>query len=107
MTDREQTHHHPNYVAVWVWLVLLVIMSVLISSMPVAHSMALLLVFEVAVIKALLVAVYFMHLKFERPFIYSLVIVPLVFFAILVFVLFPDIAFHEAAAMGQQSTAHP
>ena len=44
--------------------------------------------------KAVLVALYYMHLRFERLLIYSLVLVPLAVFAILLLVLLPDIAWH-------------
>ena len=43
--------------------------------------------------KAGLVVWYFMHLKFERLLIYMLIVTPLIAFAILLLVLFPEIAF--------------
>lgn len=98
--------HHPNYVAVWVWLVLLAAFSVVLSFLPLSQPITLLLLFEAALVKALLVAIYFMHLKFEGLFIYSLVIVPLVFFGILLLVLMPEIAYHGTATMGTVSTSH-
>jgi cytochrome c oxidase subunit 4 len=95
----EQAHHHPNYVAVWIWLLLLATFSVVLSFPPLSQPITLLLIFEAAVVKAVLVAMYFMHLKFERLLIYSLVIVPLVFFGILMLVILPDIALYEAATI--------
>ena len=95
MAGSEQAHHHPNYVAVWYWLVGLAIGSVIISSLGLPVTVNLLIIFGVALVKAVLVALYFMHLKFEQMLIYSLVFVPLIFFAILLLVLFPDIAFHS------------
>jgi cytochrome c oxidase subunit 4 len=91
--------HHPNYVAVWGWLILLALLSVLIGALPLSYGMTLLLVFEIAVIKSLLVVMYFMHLRFESLLIYVLLIIPLLFFAILVMVLFPDIAFYSGSAI--------
>ncbi|MFQ5882902.1 MAG: cytochrome C oxidase subunit IV family protein [Candidatus Methylomirabilales bacterium] len=85
---------HPNYLAVWLWLVGLVIASVAISSLPLPKAATVSLIFVVAGVKAVLVALNFMHLKFERLLIYSLAIVPLVLFFILTAVLFPDIALH-------------
>ena len=55
----------PNYVAVWVWLVVLMIAGVLASYLPFAKSAVICLVFVVAATKALLVALYYMHLRFE------------------------------------------
>ncbi|MFQ5693674.1 MAG: cytochrome C oxidase subunit IV family protein, partial [Nitrospinota bacterium] len=48
-------------------------------------------IFVVAGVKAVLVALNFMHLKFERLLIWSLVLVPLGFFVILAAVLVYDI----------------
>jgi hypothetical protein len=45
-------------------------------------------------------ALYDMHLRFERLLIHSLVLVPLAFFAILLLVLLPYMAWHSP------STAH-
>lgn len=95
----QQTLHHPNYVAIWGWLILLALFSVLIGAFPLAYGITLLIIFEVAVIKSLLVVMYFMHLRFEPLLIYALLIIPLLFFAILVMVLFPDIALYSGSAV--------
>ena len=84
---------HPNYVAVWFWLVGLMVASVAISLLPFSESATVVVIFTIAAVKAVLVALNFMHLKFERLLIYSLATVPLVLFFILMAVLFPDIAF--------------
>ncbi|MFQ5802541.1 MAG: cytochrome C oxidase subunit IV family protein [Candidatus Methylomirabilales bacterium] len=85
---------HPNYVAVWLWLVGLMVASVAISQLPFSKSATVVVIFAIAGVKAVLVALNFMHLKFERLLIYSLAIVPLLLFFILTAVLFPDIALH-------------
>lgn len=84
---------HPNYVAVWFWLVGLMIASVAVSSLPFSKSVTVFVIFAIAGVKAVLVALNYMHLKFERLLICSLATVPLVLFFILMAVLFPDIAF--------------
>jgi caa(3)-type oxidase subunit IV len=66
--------------------------SVAVSSLPFSKSATVFVIFAIAGVKAVLVALNFMHLKFERLLIYSLAIVPLVLFFILTAVLFPDIA---------------
>jgi len=83
---------HPNYVAVWFWLVGLMVASVSISLLPLSESATVVVIFTIAAVKAVLVALNFMHLRFERLLIYSLATVPLVLFFILMAVLFPDIA---------------
>jgi cytochrome c oxidase subunit 4 len=92
MTDPGVAHHHPNYIAVWYWLIGLALGSVLVSTLPLPHTWITVIIFAVALVKAVLVALYFMHLKFERRLIYCLVFSPLLLFAILLLVLFPDIA---------------
>lgn len=84
---------HPNYILIWYWLMGLAVGSVLISQLPLPHTAAVVVIFVAAAIKAALVAWYFMHLKFERMLIYTLIITPLIAFVILMIVLFPEIAF--------------
>jgi caa(3)-type oxidase subunit IV len=50
-------------------------------------------IFLVAVVKTLLVAANFMHLRFEKRLIRVIPLVPVLLFLILVLALLPDIAF--------------
>lgn len=81
--------HRPNYLLVWLWLVILVIVSIS-ASLVLPKSVALLLIFSVAMIKALLVVLNYMHLKYETLLLYAIAIVPLLIVIILLFALFPD-----------------
>jgi cytochrome c oxidase subunit 4 len=83
---------HPNYVLVWYWLLGLALASVLVSALPLSHTFTVVLVFGAATVKALLVALYYMHLRFERWLVYALALVPLVLFGVLLLVLLPEIA---------------
>ncbi len=83
---------HPNYVAVWLWLVGLLIASVVISYLPISRGVAVFLIFVAAFAKAVLVALNYMHLRFERPLIYAMAVIPLAIFFVLWIVLYPDIA---------------
>lgn len=83
----------PNYFVVWLWLVGLVFISIG-ASFFLPKGAALLLIFLVALIKAVLVLLNYMHLKYEKPVLYALVVVPLLIVAILVFALFPDFVTH-------------
>jgi len=83
---------HPNYVTVWLWLVGLLLASVGVTYLPVAPGAALFLIFAMAVAKAALVALNYMHLRFEQALVCAMAIVPLVIFFILWLVLYPDIA---------------
>jgi len=86
--------HSRHYLIIWAWLLLLVIVSVAATSV-LPKFQALVLIFAVAIIKALLVARNYMHLKNERAIIYAMVLVPLAFVIILFFALFPDFVFHR------------
>lgn len=71
-------HKHPNYLAVWFWLALLTAVEVLvafITHLP-RHVLILALLF-LAVWKALLVALYFMHLRFEPKRLLIFAVAPL------------------------------
>lgn len=86
---------HPNYLGVWVWLILLMVGGVLVSYLPLARSAVALLIFVVAAVKASLVALYFMHLKFERGVICALAVIPIVLVVGLTLLLFPDFVLHH------------
>ncbi len=85
----------PNYVAIWGWLVALMIAGLAASLLPGARGLAVALIFATAVAKALLVALNYMHLKFEPRLIYAIAIVPVLFVLVLMVALFPDFVFHR------------
>ena len=58
---------HPPYLRIWAWLAVLTVAEVgLALELPFSQNMKLLLLLVLAVWKAALVAMYFMHLRFER-----------------------------------------
>jgi len=72
------THKHPPYVLIWVYLAVLTAAELgLAFELPISRNMKLLLLMILAIWKALLVALYFMHLKFERWNLRILAIVPI------------------------------
>ena len=81
---------HPNYLAVWIWLVVLAVASVLASQVSLPESFGATIVYGTALAKAILVGLYFMHLRTERPLVLSLVMIPLALFFILTVALLPD-----------------
>jgi len=84
--------HRRHYLIIWVWLLALLVVSVVAASI-LPKLQAMILIFAVAIIKALLVARNYMHLKNERVIIYAMVFVPLAFVLILLFALFPDFVY--------------
>lgn len=87
-------HAHPNYTAVWLWLVALLGVGLGASLVPGGRAVGLVVIFATAFAKALLVALNFMHLRFESGLIYAIALVPVVVVAILAIALFPDFVWH-------------
>jgi cytochrome c oxidase subunit IV len=80
-----KTHASPNYMLIWLFLFILTVAEVLVafvSHMPKAALILILLV--LAVWKALLVALYYMHLKFEPKKLWIVAAVPLPLVLILI-----------------------
>jgi len=60
-------HRAPRYMAIFWWLLALTVLEVFASmKLPIGEGPKIVLLVGMAIVKALLVALYFMHLKFER-----------------------------------------
>jgi caa(3)-type oxidase subunit IV len=70
------------------------VLASVVASFVLPKVQALTLIFAIAIIKALLVARNYMHLRNEKTIIYALGLVPLVFIIIFLFGLFPDFVYH-------------
>ena len=87
-------HHNVPYVLIFWTLVALTVITVLVALKRFDNEVVnLLLAMFVAAIKATLVAMFFMHLKFEGKLIYLILIVPLILCVILIAALIPDIVY--------------
>lgn len=86
--------HSRHYLIIWYWLMALVIASVA-ASLILPKTQALTLIFAIAIVKSLLVARNYMHLKNEKPIIYAIALVPLAFIIIFLLGLIPDFVLHE------------
>jgi cytochrome c oxidase subunit IV len=84
------THTHPNYMGIfWVLLVLTVIeVALTFVGLPKLLLGSLLVI--LALWKAALVAMYFMHLKFERRTLAMIAVVPFILCLFLILMLLPD-----------------
>ncbi|MDE0683772.1 MAG: cytochrome C oxidase subunit IV family protein [Candidatus Poribacteria bacterium] len=82
---------HPKYMNIFWWLLGLTVAEVLvvIPDLPIAIKAILLI--GMACSKAALVAIYFMHLKFERKTLAAIVITPFLICVFLVIMLMPDL----------------
>jgi|ERR671923_3037312 cytochrome c oxidase subunit 4 len=78
-------HKRPNYMLIWLYLFLMTVAEVALAfELPFSRNTKLILLLLLAIVKALLVALFFMHLKFERWRLRLIFIVPLPLAAILV-----------------------
>ncbi len=75
----EQVAHrrHPNYIGVFIGLAVLTAIELTVAFLPWAKRTIILLLIFFAVWKALMVALYFMHLRFESNRLRILAIAPL------------------------------
>jgi caa(3)-type oxidase subunit IV len=92
----DKHHTHPNYLLVWIVLCALTTLSILTSIIlnPRHHIefryLAAFILFALAGIKAVLIALNFMHLRFEKILIVCAVLVPLTLLIIAFFGFMPD-----------------
>ncbi|MBI4839766.1 MAG: cytochrome C oxidase subunit IV family protein [candidate division NC10 bacterium] len=97
-------HTQPNYIGVFWWLLALTILEVGVIFMPIARVLIAILLVGLALTKASLVAMYFMHLKFERTTLGLIAVTPLLLCMLLVFALLPD---HSATPHLTSAAAAP
>ena len=84
-TQHTAAHKGPSYIMVWLFLFVLTVAEVLIafvSGLP--ETILILILLALAVWKALLVAMYYMHLRFEPKKLWIVVVTPLPLVAILI-----------------------
>lgn len=65
MSTRAQPTY-AGYAVIWAWLIVLLIAGTFVSSLPVSKTEAVLLILLVSLVKATLVVLFYMHLKFEK-----------------------------------------
>lgn len=86
------SHTEPNYIGVFWWLLALTILEIAVIYMPIARIIIVILLVGLALSKAALVALYFMHLKFERVTLGLIALTPLILCVFLILMLLPDIS---------------
>jgi cytochrome c oxidase subunit 4 len=86
-------HKHPNYMAIFWMLAILTVIEIAVVFLPFGKLVNGTLLTGLALGKAALVAMYFMHLKFETRTLGLVALTPLAIATLLVFVILPD-AFH-------------
>jgi cytochrome c oxidase subunit IV len=87
----EAAHKEPNYIGVFWWLLVLTILELGVIYLPIAKLGIAIMLIVLAVTKATLVALYFMHLKFERLTLGWIALSPFILCVFLILMLLPDI----------------
>ena len=82
---------HPKYMNIFWWLLALTIIEVAVAIPEYSVVLKAILLIGLACSKAALVAIYFMHLKFERKTLTVIVITPFLICVFLVIMLMPDL----------------
>jgi len=90
-----ETHANPSYFKIWLWLVILLIISVAAVYLPFSQTLTVSFIFLVAAVKTWMVAVYFMHLKSEGQLVRYIAVVPVVLFIIMTLTLIPDTVYNR------------
>jgi cytochrome c oxidase subunit 4 len=85
------THTHPNYMGIFWVLLVLTVVEVALTFLGLPKLLLGSLLVILAVWKAALVAMYFMHLKFERRTLAMIAVVPFILCLFLILMLLPDI----------------
>ncbi len=81
-------HKSPNYMAIFLWLTVLTVLEIGAYYLPPPSKYVILV--GLALSKAALVALYFMHLRFETRTLGYIALTPLAIGTLLVLVLLPD-----------------
>ncbi len=85
-------HASPNYWMIWLYLFVLTVIEIAVIYMPLAKVVIVILLVGLACSKAALVAMYFMHLRFERLTLGIIALTPFILCVFLILMLFPDLA---------------
>ena len=95
---------HPKYMNIFWWLTGLTVLELLVVIPDFPTVVKAILLIGLACAKAILVANYFMHLKFERRTLAIIVMTPFIICVLLVFALMPDLTLDSRIEGATQPT---
>jgi cytochrome c oxidase subunit 4 len=90
MAESHAEHHGPSYMAIFWYLAVLTVVEIGVIFLPIGKMAIGVLLVSLASAKAALVALYFMHLRFETKTLGYIALTPVLIGALLVMVLLPD-----------------
>jgi cytochrome c oxidase subunit IV len=85
-------HVEPNYIAIWIYLAVLTVLELIVAYAPIPKAAMVGGLIGLAWAKAVLVAMYFMHLRFERRSLAIIAVIPIILITFLTFMLVPDLS---------------
>jgi len=85
-----EEHASPNYWMIWLYLFILTVVEIAVIFTPFPKVLIVIALVALALAKASLVAMYFMHLRFEVRTLSLIAATPLFLGALLIFLLIPD-----------------
>ena len=91
VSGHADVHEEPNYIAIFIYLAVLTGVELLVYAMGLPQVAKVGLLIALAFAKAVLVAMYFMHLAIERRVLAIIAITPIVLVTFLCFMLLPDL----------------
>jgi cytochrome c oxidase subunit IV len=91
VSGHAEVHEEPNYIAVFIYLAVLTGVELLVYAMGLPQVAKVGLLVALAFAKAVLVAMYFMHLAIERRVLAIIAITPIILVTFLCFMLLPDL----------------
>lgn len=105
MANAHTQHAEPNYMNIFWALAVLTVVEIGVVYMPATKLLIGFLLVSLAGTKASLVAMYFMHLKFERSTLGIIALTPLLLCVFLIFMLLPDLTAHNKQLTPSVKTA--
>jgi caa(3)-type oxidase subunit IV len=84
-------HEDPNYIAIFIYLAILTAVELVVYAVGLPQVAKVGLLVALAFAKAVLVAMYFMHLAIERKVLAIIAIIPIILVTFLCFMLLPDL----------------
>ena len=98
---------HPNYMAVFYGLFAITVAEVGIVYVAMPQWLLIAILLLMALVKAAMVAMYFMHLKYDNKMLSVIAVTPLVLIAIAVAVVAYEYASYEPTSVSSRSNALP